>query len=329
MINITYNLSTANIEIRFFKDPNLLLLVKRIPRRAFHPDRYWYIPLEQGRDIKPYIDRFIDEAKSAGYESEVDDSVWIAIEDAASWKQKNYDLSLAEDYTEDKRIMSAFGRDLTGVQRARVRYIFDNAAGVLFGSDDPIIPLIAIEYGLWFPSLVICPDAVKFEIGSKFKRMTRRGVFVVEDEPMIIRETREAVTGKPEFSEMCIVNFGNLQKYRTWLSTIEFQSMLIVGGQGIKSGSSDQVTILLDLARTIPHKILMTTCNFHLRPWELCAQLEVVERIKDFGGRAKFLSDYTREERPDNWEGGATYKIWKPANTEKLEKELRSICYTK
>lgn len=329
MINITYNLHTGEIEIRFYKDPTLLLLVKRIPNRSYHPDRYWRVPVEQGRDIKPYIDRFIEEAKSAGHESEVDPLVWDAIEEAANYKEKNYALSLAEDYAEDKRLTSAFGRDLTPEQRARVRYLFNNAAGVLFGSSDPIIPLITIEYGLWFPALVVCPDAVKYEIGSKFKRMTRRGVFVVEEERMIIEEEIEAATGKPRFSEMVVINFGNLSKYHTWLTTIDFKSLLIVGGEAIRAGNSEQVAVLLNLARLIPHKILMTITDFHVKPWELAAQLEVIDRIKEFGGRAKFLEDYKRDKLGDDPAAGAPYKIWKPANTDRLEKELRSICYTR
>lgn len=327
MIDITYNLRTAQVEIRFFKDPTLLLLVKRIPGRDHHPDRYWYVPVEQGRDLKPYLERFIEEAKSAGHESEVDQLVWDAIEEAANYKARNHALSLAEDYTDDKRLTSAFGRDLTGIQRARTRYLFNNSAGVLFGGSDPVTPLIAIEYGLWFPALVVCPDARKFEIGSMFKRMTRRQVFVVETEAVLIREAREAAAGTPQFSEMCICNFGNLAKYRLWLSTIDFQSMLIVGGEAIRSGNSEQVTILLDLARRIPHKILMTTTDFLHRPWELCAQLEVIERMKDFGGREKFLENYTRTVHIDSKDGFSN--IWKPANVERLEKELRSICYTR
>ncbi len=334
MISITHNMHTGEIEIRFHKDPTLLLLVKRIPNRSYHPDHYWRVPIEQGRDIKPYIDRFIAEAGTAGFESEVDPLVWDAIEEAANYKEKNYALSLAEDYTEDKRLTSAFGRDLTPLQRARVRYLFNNSAGVLFGSDDPLVPLIALEYALWFPALVVCPDPRKFEIGSQFRRMTRRQTFVVEDEPMLIREAREAATGKPQFAEMCICNFGNLPKYRMWLTTIDFQSLLIVDGQWIRSGSSGQVTILLDLARVIPHKILMTTTDFRVKPWELCAQLEVIGKIDQFGGRAKFLQDFTRQEwadteRTDGPQAVEPYKIWKPANTDRLEKELRSICYTR
>lgn len=323
MVTITFNLRTNEIEIRFFKDPNLLLMVKRIPGRVFHVDRYWRVPLEQGRDIKPYIDRFIEEAKSAGHESEVDDLVWAAIETAADYKNSNYALSLADDYAEDVRLNTAFTDDMSGIQRARVRYLFNNSAGVLYGSSDIVTPLIAIEYGLWFPALVVCPNDRRFEIASYFKRMTRRAVFVVEEEQVLIRDAREAANGAEAMAEMCVCNFGNLAKYRTWLSNIEFQSMLIVGGEGIRSGTSEQVIILSDMARTIPHKILMTSCDFVVKPWELCAQLEIIERMKDFGGRTKFLEDYTRTVKVEG------YPVMKPSNPDGLEKELRSICYTR
>lgn len=322
MINITFNLRTNEIEIRFFKDAQLLILVKRIPGREFHIDRYWRVPLVQGVDIKPYIDRFIEEAKSAGHESEVDDLVWAAIETAANYREHNYALSLAEDYTEDWKLNSVFGRELNGIQRARVRYLFNNFAGVLYGSPDIIIPLIAIEYDVSFPSLVICPNERKFEIASYFKRMTRRSVFVVEEEQVMIHDARQAA-GAESHASMCVCNFGNLRKYRTWLSGIEFQSLLIVGGEGIRSGTSEQVVILMDLARVIPHKIMMTTCDFINKPWELCAQLEVIGRLQDFGGRDKFMQDYTRTVKVDG------YPVLAPSNPERLEKELRSICYTR
>lgn len=326
MIDITYNFRSSNIEIRFYKDPDLILLVKRIPGREYHVDRYWFVPVVQGRDIKPYLERFIKEAKSAGHDSEVDPLVWDAIEEAANYKTLNLALSTADDYTDDPRLTSTFGRDLTGLQRARIRYLFNNAGGVLWGSADRVIPLATVEYGLFLPALVVCADTEKFLFASEFKRMTRRQVFVMDEEQMLIKEAREAATGRPEFAELCVVNYGLLPKFREWLTTIEWQVMILDRAHCIRNGNSEQGKILLDMARWVPRKILMSCTDFRVAPWELCTQLEIAGRMEDFGGRQKFLEDYTNI---TSLKHNGSIDHWKARNTERLESELRSVCYTR
>jgi hypothetical protein len=322
MINVSYNLHTGEININTRGDSRVVLLVKRLPGKEFHKDKYWRVPIVNGTSLRSHLENFIANVKDLQLEIEVDEEVWTAVDFAENWRERNYNLSTGTDYVSEI-YTRLFDGDLSGPQRVTVEYMSTNGA-VICGDPETLNPrtsaLAAIERELKYPALVVCSDPAKILWAREFKQRTRRFVYMmgIDVDRDFIHEMR-IDAGSENMAELGVINFGNLEKYRAWLGSTEWQVLIIDEAHYIKSTASVQATILLDLARTIPKKILLSQTDIHARPWELLAQLEILGKLGEFGGREKFIHDYTVK--------GSESTVWKPCNTDKLEKALREVCY--
>ena len=187
-----------------------------------------------------------------------------------------------------------------------------------------------------YPCLVICPSSLKINWQREFEKFTDKKALVLEN---------SVATTWPYLLQMgmhhvAVVNYESLRKYFVWdikggktfrLKDVVFtpninlfKSIIIDECHRIKDPSAQQTIFTRGIAEGKDWRILLSGTPVVNRPADLIAQLSIMGRLHEFGGRSKFLSDYgggdiTKERRSKREDD-------EPRNLDKLSKELYSRC---
>ena len=154
-----------------------------------------------------------------------------------------------------------------------------------------------------YPALVICPSSLKINWQREFEKFT--------DKKALILDTATR-TSWPYFLQMgmfnvAIVNYESLRKYFVWdtggkdfrLKDVVFndaikvfRSVIIDESHRVKDPSAQQTIFTRGIAEGKEWRILLSGTPVVNRAEDLVAQLSIMGRLQEFGGRAKFLADY-------------------------------------
>lgn len=193
------------------------------------------------------------------------------------------------------------------------------AEGILFGLDKHRL-LIGDEPGLGktlqsigivdtagaYPALVICPSSLKINWQREFEKFTDKKALVLDN------ATR---TAWPYFLRMgmfhvAIVNYESLRKYFVWdiqgnardgfrLKDVVFndavrvfRSVIIDESHRVKDPSAQQTIFTRGIAEGKEYRILLSGTPVVNRAEDLVAQLSIMGRLQEFGGRTRFLAEY-------------------------------------
>lgn len=189
-----------------------------------------------------------------------------------------------------------------------------------------------------YPCLVICPSSLKINWQREFEKFTDKKALVLDNSvattwPYLIQMGMQQVA---------IVNYESLRKYFVWdirarkgqpfrLKDVVFcphinlfKSVIIDESHRVKDSSAQQTIFARGLVEGKQWRILLSGTPVVNRPADLIAQLSIMGRLQEFGGRSKFLADYgggeiSKERRGNDDED-------KPRNLEKLSSELYARC---
>ncbi len=155
-----------------------------------------------------------------------------------------------------------------------------------------------------YPCLVICPASLKINWQREFEKFTRKKALVLDN------STR---TTWPYLLQMgmyhvAIVNYESLRKYFVWdiktrgpfrLKDVvfcpdvqRFRSVIIDESHRVKDPSTQQSIFAKGITSGKPYIILLSGTPVVNRPADLVAQLSIMGRLAEFGGRSKFLADF-------------------------------------
>ena len=154
-----------------------------------------------------------------------------------------------------------------------------------------------------YPALVICPSSLKINWQREFEKFTDKKALILDN------ATR---TSWPYFLQMgmfnvAIVNYESLRKYFVWdtggkdfrLKDVVFndaikvfRSVIIDESHRVKDPSAQQTIFTRGIAEGKEWRILLSGTPVVNRAEDLVAQLSIMGRLQEFGGRAKFLADY-------------------------------------
>lgn len=196
-----------------------------------------------------------------------------------------------------------------------------------------------------YPCLVICPSSLKINWQREFEKFTDKKALVLENSvttvwPYLLRMGMH---------HAAIVNYESLRKYFVWdikcpggglratargfrLKDVVFRpeirmfkSIIIDESHRVKDPSAQQTIFTRGIAEGKEWRILLSGTPVVNRPADLIAQLSIMGRLPEFGGRTKFLSDYgggeiSKESRRGKQEDD------QPRNLERLSDELYSRC---
>ena len=155
-----------------------------------------------------------------------------------------------------------------------------------------------------FPCLVICPSSLKINWQREWEKFTDRKALVLSDS---VRTTWPYLL-QMRMHDVAVVNYESLRKYFVWdiraarnprLKDVVFcpqitmfRSVIVDESHRVKDPSAMQTIFTKGIATGKEWVILLSGTPVVNRPEDLVTQLSVMGRLGEFGGRAKFLSDY-------------------------------------
>ena len=165
-----------------------------------------------------------------------------------------------------------------------------------------------------YPCLVICPSSLKINWQREFEKFTDKSALVLDNS---VRTTWPYLL-KMGMHHVAIVNYESLRKFFVWdikgchqhgntatgrtgfrLKDVVFcpqirmfKSIIIDESHRVKDPSAQQTIFTKGLSVGKEWIILLSGTPVVNRPEDLVAQLSIMGRLQDFGGRAQFVADY-------------------------------------
>lgn len=155
-----------------------------------------------------------------------------------------------------------------------------------------------------YPCLVICPSSLKINWQREFGKFTDKSALVLDNS---VRTTWPYLL-KMGMHHVAIVNYESLRKYFVWdikggksfrLKDVVFcpqirmfRSVIIDESHRVKDPSAQQTIFTKGITTGKEWIILLSGTPVVNRPEDLVAQLSIMGRLQEFGGRTKFMADY-------------------------------------
>lgn len=155
-----------------------------------------------------------------------------------------------------------------------------------------------------YPCLVICPSSLKINWQREFAKFTDKKALVLDNQT---RTTWPYLLRMGMF-QVAVVNYESLRKYFVWdikggksfrLKDVVFcpdirlfRSVIIDESHRVKDPSAQQTIFTKGIATGKEYIMLLSGTPVVNRPEDLVAQLSIMGRLQEFGGRGKFMADY-------------------------------------
>ena len=160
-----------------------------------------------------------------------------------------------------------------------------------------------------YPCLVICPSSLKINWQREFGKFTDKSALVLDN---AVRTTWSYLLTMG-MHQVAVVNYESLRKYFVWdikggkhfrLKDVVFcpqirmfKSIIIDESHWVKDPSAQQTIFTKGLSVGKEWIILLSGTPVVNRPEDLIAQLSIMNRLSEFGGRAQFMADYCTDPR--------------------------------
>ena len=182
-----------------------------------------------------------------------------------------------------------------------------------------------------YPCLVICPSSLKINWQREFEKFTDKSAIVLDNN---VRTTWGYLLTMG-VHQVAIVNYESLRKFFVWDIKGEskqfrlkdvvfnpqiqaFKSIIIDESHRVKDPSAQQTIFTKGLSVGKDWCILLSGTPVVNRPEDLIAQLSIMNRLNDFGGRAKFVADYCTDPKDKKAEPAVPLSV--------LSKQLYDTC---
>lgn len=156
-----------------------------------------------------------------------------------------------------------------------------------------------------YPCLVICPSALKINWQREFEKFTDKKALVLSDS---VRTTWPYLL-QMGMQNVAICNYESLRKYFVWDIKSEgkefrlkdvvfcpqirmFKSIIIDESHRVKDASTQQAKFTKGIASGKEWIVLLSGTPVVNRPEDLCSQLSIMDRLSEFGGKARFIAEY-------------------------------------
>ena len=156
-----------------------------------------------------------------------------------------------------------------------------------------------------YPALVVCPSSLKINWQREWERFT--------DKKALLLDNGTATTWpyllQMRMHHVAIVNYESLRKYFVWdvkgsrtgfrLKDVVFcphirlfRSIIIDESHRVKDPAAQQTIFTKGIATGKQWRILLSGTPVVNSPEDLCAQLSIMDRLQEFGGKAAFMARY-------------------------------------
>lgn len=312
-----YVTKTPNLyRIQFEYHPKLVEVIKTIPSKPRYDgtDRAWLVSINDsrypfGKDAAWYVGRFAQWAVHMQFCS--------VIKQREVTEDINYDLPDMKPFVgEHYMLLQPYQYQLEGVQYAveKKRCILGDQPG-LGKTLQAICTVVkahreAVIYGESFPTLVVCPAALKVNWQREFKKFAGLSAIILDDSN---RQTWHSFYDckKADGSPLCevfITNYESLKKFfvkrvseggKLTMKGILFdervnlfKSVIIDESHKCKSGKTQQGKFVEGICKGKRFVLALTGTPVVNNNTDLIQQLKILGRLEDFGGYSRFVERY-------------------------------------
>ncbi len=297
--------SAGGFIVSFSYDAFLVAAVKKIEGARYDSKtKTWKVP-ENIVDIQ----QMLEFADSNGFTLEAGIEEKIANINATL--QRN--LELSEASRTDIQI-EGLGGELMTFQKVGVVYASRVKRCLIadqMGLGKTITALATIKNISAFPSLIVCPASLKLN----WQREARK---------WLIGKTTSVVNGYGAGyykTDIVIINYDILMKHIEALKNIDFKAIVLDESHYVKAIKTQRTKACRELSKNIPVRLLLTGTPILNKPKELISQLQIIDRLDDFGGWWKFATKYCAAFR-------GRFGLWMEGaeNLGELNSKLREKC---
>ncbi|MFQ9295406.1 MAG: DEAD/DEAH box helicase [Bacteroides fragilis] len=312
-----YVTKTPNLyRIQFEYHPKLVEVIKTIPSKPRYDgtDRAWLVSINDsrypfGKDAAWYVERFAQWAVHMQFCS--------VVKQREVTEDINYDLPNMKPFVgEHYMLLQPYQYQLEGVQYAveKKRCILGDQPG-LGKTLQAICTVVkahreAVIYGESFPTLVVCPAALKVNWQREFKKFAGLNAIILDDSN---RQTWHSFYDckKADGSPLCevfITNYESLKKFfvkrvseggKLTMKGILFdervnlfKSVIIDESHKCKSGKTQQGKFVEGICKGKRFVLALTRTPVVNNNTDLIQQLKILGRLEDFGGYSRFVERY-------------------------------------
>lgn len=161
-----------------------------------------------------------------------------------------------------------------------------------------------------YPCLVVCPSSLKINWQREFEKFANVKALVLDN----ATRTTWAYLLQMGMYQVAIVNYESLRKYFVWdiksdgsksfrLKDVvfdnniqQFRSIIIDECHRVKDPSAQQTIFTKGIATGKEYVIMLSGTPVVNKPDDLIAQLSIMDRLKEFGGRTKFCAQYSGDD---------------------------------
>ena len=310
-------LEGRKIVFDFEYDADVVYAVKAITGRQWNSKaKTWSAPLTSGWEAL---------GVAGAHDFEIAPEVEAAIDEDVYEQSHREDLSTAHDYD---LVIDGLGTthpvtgaaiELRPFQKAGVAYALDAKRCFIadeMGLGKTVQSLAAIQGADAYPVLVVCPASLKMNWEREVRMwLPGKTVHIVDNKAGV------------KNADVVVINYDILAKQKDALKAVGFQSLVFDESHYVKTSGAQRTKALKEIAQAIPDSglvLALTGTPVLNRPIELVSQLEIMDRIDDFGGSWNFRKKYCAAKH-----NGYGWDFKGSSNADELNDLLRRTCYVR
>jgi len=312
-----YKIKLEGIRLSFLfpYNPSIINDIKLIDGKKFNPiSKIWTVVLDRisYKKVQDFISKYP--------EFEIDNGVFELIkkiekevEDYVKSVSKNIELSGSYDTDFDVTGLNE-GCVLRPFQKVGVEYAVKNKKIIIgdeMGLGKTVMALASIRYMNLTPTLVICPNSLKYNWKREFEKWTQYKVCVIDSNTVLSNDF-----------DVMVINYDIVKKQSENLGKMGFKAIIMDESHYLKSRKAQRTEAVRKLTKGIDYLIMLTGTVILNRPIELTSQLEILSKLDSFGGWWKFAQRYCDAHR-----SRFGLDVSGAKNLDELHTKLRATCY--
>lgn len=304
----------TEFQIAFDYDANIVAQVKQIPRTRWHPRpaRYWIAPLESCEAVQKFAGQSgipLTEAACQGIE--------LGRKRAKVARQEAEQRIAASCAAEAELEIAGLGGELRPFQAAGVRYALETRRCIIadeMGLGKTVQALATIQAASAYPAVIVCPASVIRNWEREAHKWLPGKTIVV------LNGKRSAALDAAVY----IVNYEQLSKWLPFLINSQPKAVICDESTYLKNHKARRTQLARDLARGAAYRLLLTGTPILNRPSELISQLDILDRLDDFGGLWTYAKRYCQARQTRyGWDMTGS------SHLDELNQKLRASCFVR
>ena len=210
--------------------------------------------------------------------------------------------------------------ELYPYQRAGVAYAAEKQKCFIadeMGLGKSLQALATTEYTNQYPALIVCPSSLIQDWANKINEA-------------LPERTIQQIAGRKTLqmtdTDYTIIGYPNIHHHKTTLKDQNYNTLILDESHYCKNRTAQRTKAAKYLAKHIPpegNTLLLTGTPITNRPAEYAPQLEIIQKIDEFGGLWNFYKRYCDAYR-DQW---GHWQIYGASNLKELHNNLKTHCY--